>query len=271
MPDLIERGYVIVAQDTDSVDYTACARTLAKSLRSWHPGAQICLISDHDHHDPVFDMVRVLPEHAVGQAADPWCFALSPFHETIKLEADMIVCGPIDHWWSVLRHRDLAISVGCRDHQDRTSDCRVYRQVFDDNNLLDVYNALTYWRYSRLAKDFFATVNQLFDHWSTVRATLRSGHDQPANTDMIYAIAADIVGREQCWIPNLDFFRIAHLKHHVMDLPSAPWTQWMTWELIQNVFRINGFAQQGVVHYHHKDFCKELEPLYDRLVGTDPR
>lgn len=269
MPDLLEKGYVIVAVDSDTVDYIACARTLAKSLRYWHPSAKICLISDRSQDDPVFDMVRVIPPGSVGQSVDRWCFALSPFHETIKLEADMIISGPIDHWWTALRYRDLVISVGCRDHQDRTATCRAYRQIFDDNDLLDVYNALTYWRYSRLAKDFFATVGQLFDSWSTVRSQLRQGQDHPANTDLIYAMAAELVGRDLCFIPDLQFFRIAHLKHKIMDLPSGPWTQWMTWELIHGVFRVNGFAQHGAVHYHHKDLCRNLETIYDQLAATN--
>ncbi len=31
-----ERGYLIVAGTSESVDYVACAETLAKSLRYWH-------------------------------------------------------------------------------------------------------------------------------------------------------------------------------------------------------------------------------------------
>jgi len=42
-----DRGYLIVAGTSDSVDYITCAETLVKSLKYWHPDAQVCLVTDH--------------------------------------------------------------------------------------------------------------------------------------------------------------------------------------------------------------------------------
>jgi hypothetical protein len=52
-------------------------------------------------------------------ANDAQLFRLTPFRETIKLEADMLIVSPIDHWWTQFRHRDVVISTGCRDWQDQ--------------------------------------------------------------------------------------------------------------------------------------------------------
>ena len=41
-----EQGYVIVAVNSDTVDYQDCARTLAKTIRHWDPSARICLVTD---------------------------------------------------------------------------------------------------------------------------------------------------------------------------------------------------------------------------------
>jgi hypothetical protein len=53
------RGYVIVAFNTEDVDYVECARTLAKSIRFYHADVKICLITGSDVEDTLFDYVKV--------------------------------------------------------------------------------------------------------------------------------------------------------------------------------------------------------------------
>jgi hypothetical protein len=151
-----EQGYVIVAVNSDTVNYQDCARTLAKTIRYWDPSARICLVTDSPYTDPLYDHYRQIVPDANPFANDAQLFRLTPFRETIKLEADMLIVSPIDHWWTQFRHRDVVISTGCRDWQDRVSTARHYRRVFDVNNLPDVYNAVTYWRRSETAKEFLA-------------------------------------------------------------------------------------------------------------------
>jgi len=135
-----EQGYVIVAVNSDTVNYLDCARTLAKTIRYWDPSARICLVTDSPDTDPLYDHYRQITPNANPYANDAQLFRLTPFRETIKLEADMFVVSPIAHWWTQFRHRDVVISTGCRDWQDNVSTARHYRRVFDVNNLPDVYN-----------------------------------------------------------------------------------------------------------------------------------
>ena len=46
------QGYVIPAVNSAQVDYISCARTLARSLRHWHPDVEICLLTDKEITDP---------------------------------------------------------------------------------------------------------------------------------------------------------------------------------------------------------------------------
>ena len=113
MPVLDERGYLIVAVNTESTDYVACARQLAQSLRHWHPSAKICLLTDSDLTDKLFDHVVLLPQGDQSQTqwklSNDWQAGIAtPFRQTIKLEADMLIASPIDHWWTMLEHRDLS-------------------------------------------------------------------------------------------------------------------------------------------------------------------
>jgi hypothetical protein len=247
-----EQGYVIVAVNTDSVDYVACAVRLAESLKHFHPDVSVCLISDQKYAHPVFDHVRTLAPDSNNAYANDWqVFRLSPYRETVKLEADMLIASPVDHWWALFRNRDVVVSVGCRDWYDRVSNSRYYRQVFDNNHLPDVYNAVTYWRLSSTAKDFFDTVKHVFANWIEFKTLLKFAPDEP-DTDLVYAMAAQIVGVEQCTLPAAYSPKIVHMKQHIAGTHSNNWTQELVWET--DPLRINTVAQWGVFHYHVKDW-----------------
>ena len=252
MPILAERGYLIPAIDTESVDYLSCARQLARSIRQWHPNANISAITVKRCDDPVFDHVVPLPYGNLGGYANDWqCFAASPYRQTIKLEADMVIASPIDHWWDMLQHRDLVISTGARDFYDQPSTSRYYRKVFDVNHLPDVYNAITYWRVSKTAQEFFQLVRNIFENWIEYRTLLKFPDDVPS-TDLVYAMAAQITGPELVTMPFASYPRIVHMKRHMIPIHTSNWTQELVWE--SDPLRVNTVAQWGAVHYHQKDW-----------------
>lgn len=235
-----ERGYLIPAINTDSVDYVRCATQLADSIRQFHPDAHITILTRDQ-----------LPYGDQGGYANDWqCFGASPYRQTIKLEADMIAAGPIDHWWTLFEKRDVVISQGARDFYDRKTTERKYRKIFDANHLPDVYNAVTYWRLSPTAQEFFTTVRNIFENWSQWSTLLKYPEESPS-TDVVYAMAATVVGVEQVTLPPGTSPSIVHMKPGIIPV-RHDWTQELVWEL--DPFRIQTVAQWGMVHYHNKDW-----------------
>ena len=254
MRPIEEQGYVVVAVNTATVDYVRCAAMLVQSLRTQHPDARVCLITAQPVEDPVFDYVHILPVVADNAYAnDAAVFQLTPFRETIKLEADMLIASPISHWWDLFRHRDVVISTGCRNWHGDVSTVRHYRQVFDQNHLPDVYNAITYWRVSKTAQDFFNLVEKIFSNWSSYKTLLKFPEEVPS-TDVVYAMAAQIIGPELVTLPVGLGPTIVHMKQHVIPTHTDDWTEELVWENTDPGVRINTVAQWGFVHYHNKDW-----------------
>ena len=238
MPILAERGYVIPAIGPV---YKDCAEQLAHSLRQFHPAANVTIVT-----------ADMLPYGDLGGWANDWqMFAVSPYRQTIKLEADMIVASPVDHWWTLFELRDVVISQGCRDFYGQQSSVRTYRKCFDVNHLPDVYNAVTYWRLSSTAKEFFDLVRQIFEHWTEFRKLLKFADDQPS-TDVVYAMAAKIMGPERVTLPVGIGPSVVHMKRGINPIKTDDWTQELIWE--SDPFRINTIAQTGFVHYHVKEW-----------------
>lgn len=240
---LAERGYIIPAVGDQ---YVECAHRLADSIQQFHPNANISIITEN-----------LLPYGNQGGFANDWqMFQASPYRQTIKLEADMIVTGPIDHWWSLFERRDVVISQGCRDFYNQSSNNRYYRRIFDANNLPDVYNAITYWRLSKTAQEFFTTVRSIFEHWADYRTLLKFPDEEPT-TDVVYAIAALIIGVENCTLPAGLGPQIVHMKKYINPIQGTDWTKELVWEHTNPGLRINTVAQYGFVHYHVKEWGNE--------------
>jgi hypothetical protein len=243
LPITAERGYIIPAINNEHTDYEACAHRLADSIREWHPDANITVMT-----------AEQLPHGDLGGWANDWqVFHVSPYRETIKLEADMYCAGPIDHWWTLFENRDVVISRGCRDYYDRTATSRAYRRVFDENNLPDVYNAITYWRLSKTAKEFFGLVRSIFENWSQFRTLLRFPDDEPS-TDLVYAMAVQIMGPDSVTLPPGFGPTIVHMKRKIIGTKTEDWTRELIWEFTRPGLRIGTVAQHGLVHYHVKDW-----------------
>jgi len=259
LPILSEQGYLIPAVNTDTVDYVACAVRLAESIKQWHPHAQICLLTDNEYQHEVFDYVKLLPygdqdKNSNWKLSNDWqCFSASPFRQTIKLEADMICASHIDHWWPLFENRDVVVSIGCRDFYDQPAKSRYYRKIFDTNELPDVYNAITYWRLSKFAQEFFLLVKEIFTEWHYYQPLLKFPDNIPT-TDLVYAMAAQILGVENCTLPPGVGPTIVHMKKHIIPTYSDDWSKQLVWEHTDPGLRIQTIAQWGLVHYHIKDW-----------------
>ena len=253
MRPIEEQGYIIPAWNVGKVDYVNCARTLAKTLLAHDPTARICLLTNEPY---AADLALFAYTHVITDidtenpyANDPLVFYQTPFRETIKLEADMLIATPVDHWWTMFRHRDVVISTGCRNWRGDVSTARNYRKVFDDNHLPDVYNAITYWRLSETAKEFFGLVRDIFANWCEYRKLIKFAPDT-ADTDLVYAMAAQIMGPDRVTMPFAQYPQIVHMKRHHAGTASEDWTQELVWET--EPLRIQTMAQWGAFHYNVK-------------------
>lgn len=263
----MNRGFVILAQNTNKVDYVKCATALAKSIKRVMPNESITLvtmdlvISDYAKY---FDHIVELPFGDLESDSDwklsnDWqVYLASPYEYTIKLEADMYIPCDISYWWNVLEHRDLVISTTIRNFKQEVSQARHYRKFIDDNKLPDCYNAITYFKKSDLAKKFFSIVKDVFDNWEQYRAILKCKTDEIATTDWAYAIASHILGVENTTLPSFTNMSMIHMKPHVNNIFTDNWTDTFVYEVVHDQVRIQTVPQQYPLHYHVKSFADKL-------------
>jgi hypothetical protein len=280
-PHQEQQGFLTIAQNGD-VDYLRMAYAQAMSIKLTMPGSKYAVIVDEkthglvtEQHRKVFDYVIEFPEdHAKDDAwklRNEWqVFWLTPFKETIKLEADLLIPRSIAHWWHLYRLRDVVLSTGCKNFMGQPATSRKYRRVFDINHLPDTYSGLMYFRYSAPATRFFSLAKEITLNWETIRdGALMECSDANPTTDMVYALASRIMGEELTTLPTADFINFVHMKPAING-----WSEDLEYStclpIVVDVphIRINNVQQYHPVHYYEPSFLTDdIVSQYERALG----
>ena len=261
------RGFVIMA--TGAEEYLKCANTLAKNIQRLMPDERVSLITDakvknNGLYDKIIKITNV--DDSDWQLANDYLvYDASPYDETIKLESDIYLPRRIDHWWDILADRDLNICTTIRDRKNNITDGAYYRKTFIESGLVNTYNAITYFKKSPLAERFYAIVRDIFQNWNDYVQLLKFSTEDRATTDVVYALAARIIGEEQCTMTNFTDFSMIHMKQMIANTRSMDWTDELVTEIYPDTFRVATIPQLYPVHYQVKSFAQTLDGELDDI------
>lgn len=263
----MSRGFVIIAQNTNTTNYVGCAETLAISIKKVMPNESITLISNEVSMCNAFDNVVELPKGDLAPDSD-WklindyqVYEASPYEHTIKLEADLYIPKDISYWFDVCSQKDVVISTTIRNFKNEISNVRFYRRFIDDNKLPDVYNAITYFKKSALAKKFFNIVKDVFDNWEEYKNILQCNPNEVVTTDWAYAIASHILGVENTTLPKFTDMSMIHMKQYINGTPTENWTDTLVYECFSDQIRVLTYPQSYPFHYHVKTFSDKIRKV----------
>ena len=250
------KGFLTVACN----NYLPYAFKLAESIKATQHDSNISVIVDdldqiENKHQDIFDNIIQVAKNENKFWAETQVCALTPYKQTIKIEADMIVPQSIDHWWSILDQKNVVLTNHVQTYWHTTVTDRSQRRLFDDNNLPDVYSGIYYFRYSKESYNFFQIVNQIFDNWTWFKNNLKNCRYEQPVTDEVFAIAAQIYGIENCTINNV-IPTFVHMKNKLQDIPSDDnWYRYVAYEKSQQA--IGMYKQQYPIHYWDKTFWND--------------
>lgn len=278
-----QTGYLTVVQDS-TTDYLRLAYLQALSIKATQrEHTQYAVVVDGatrsritDEHRRVFDYVIDIPwgDDAAGDSwklANEWkVWWVTPFKETVKLDADLLFTTNIDHWWPIMQIKDVCLCTTIRDHEGSVIENSPYRRMFRENGLLEVYSAFSYFRYTQTSADFFSWCSRIFHNWPTFRDRVLIGcHENRPTTDTVYALAARMIGEENCYLPGIDVPSFAHMKGGIVGLGiDDDWTKYMHCQINDRAeVSVGTYRQRYPLHYHIKDFAtEEMIGLFGRIV-----
>ena len=262
-----QQGYFAFAQNTQETNYLELAYAQALSIKNTQKINKYAVAVDGetkklitDEHRTVFDYVIDIDSpdaHAMNNEWQAW--HLTPFKETVKLESDILFTTNVDHWWTGMRLQEVCFTTKIRNYEGTVSYARDYRKLFDENILPNIYTGMYYFRFGRVSMELFQLAEAVYANWSLFRdQLLKNCREDLPSTDVVFAVAAKILGEELCTNPALDYPGFVHMKGAINGIASsADWQDVYHAELQDNHLMINFTRQQWPVHYYQKTFINE--------------
>lgn len=226
----------------------------------------------------VFDEVVEIPDgddatNSTWKLENEWkAIDMSPYDETIKLDADMFFPEDISAWWDYFHHLDAYFVTKPVTYRGDIIASDYYRKTFTESGLPNIYTAFFYFKKNPKTHELFDLAKLIFQNWEQFFYEYLKPEHRPTfvSTDVVFALASkllDYIGNHSIHIPTF-----VHMKTKLQNWPekfeNENWT-----ELIPTYFnnscqlRIGNYLQNRPVHYHVKDFMtdKKIEKMERRL------
>jgi len=278
----MSRGYLILAQNTRKDDYVKFAYALALSIKNSQTAFnRVALATTETDIDgkyiEVFDHIVDVPwtDQAIDskwKIENKWkYYHMTPFDETIILDADMLLPADISHWWDTLSQKDVWITNKPRTFKGEVITSTKYRSSFASNELPNVYTAFMYFKKTALSAELFKMAELIFENWERFFYNYMD-ETRPKNLsgDVAYALAIKLLGIEKECFGNSDLVpSFVHMKAFLQNVDekylTEDWTKhFPTYFSDNGTFKIGNYEQTLPFHYHSKtwltdDMIKILE------------
>jgi hypothetical protein len=285
------RGFFTMAQNNSTTDYVRLAYAMALSLKSSQssvsdisigitPGTDI-----PQKYEWVFDKIIEIPwgDDAFDvdwKLENEWkAIHMSPYDETIKLDADMMFFNDISAWWDLMSTRDFYVCNRVVDYRHNTATSNHYRQVFRENKLPNIYTAFMYFKKTPMTFELFKLVEALFVNWHVFSEICLGYKHRPEkpSTDVVFALALKLLDLDQIWYTENEYPTFVHMKTKLQGWSDDGMGE--DWLRHIDVFvndrlecKIGNHMQLYPFHYHEKDFITDdMIDLYERHNGFDTR
>ena len=267
----MSKGFVVLAQNTKTVDYIKQAYALALSIKNTQKTVtNISLITNDPvppHYKHVFDKIIEIPwgdlaTNPTWKIENRWkIFHVSPYEETIVLDTDMLFLDDISSWWDYCSNSDLKFCSTIKNYKDEviTTDLH-HRKTFINNKLSNPYVALYYFKKSDLALEFFKVLEFVVKNWEFCSKTITTKNPQKwLSIDLATAMSIDIMGIEEQVIDPCSPMEFVHMKPAIQGWSPVPssWQNVVSFNFENGVMLVGNYRQQFLFHYVEKDFLTD--------------
>lgn len=274
-----EKGFLTFAIGKQ---YVKLAYIQAMSIKLSQEIKNIAIVVDNESASELEDCLQVF-DHVIKINHSPtnwdmtqyWrALQLTPWRETILVEADIIFPTSIDHWWAILQQKEVCITNNVRDFRENKITTRKYRKLFDENLLPDVYAGFMYFRYSQFAVEFFLLIRLIMENWEWIsKEHLIKNENYKVRIDEVFSLATRIMGIQNLTLP-VPIPTFVHGKCSAWGLSEQlPWYEQLYVEWNNNIPIVGHYHQRLPFHYHYKDWItkdviKQFERNYQKFIKS---
>lgn len=269
----MSKGFLVFAQNTSDCNYVQQAYALALSIKmSQKEVTNISIVTNDKvtkQQAKVFDKIIPIPWinkdviETRYRAEHRWkLYHISPYSETIVLDADMIFLDDISDWWEYCKRFDLKICSRILNYKQETiPEDPLHRRAFIDNKLTNPYIACHYFKKSDNALAFYRSLEFICNNWEWAYTQFAPvSYQNWLSFDLATAIAIEITGLHESVIDVCSPLEFVHMKCDIQGWPVVPdsWQDAVPYVLNSKKNLIVGnIKQPKLFHYVEKDFMSK--------------
>ena len=221
----IQRGVLIIA--VGHANYLAMATNLAASIRVNDPGLQIALATDYPppawlQEKKLIDINVQVPKSFTSFKNQPafikakvHMYELSPFKETIFLDADQILIDgrQLSPVFDELKDVELTFSNTGKAGGSMWADIEETKSIYGDKPFWNFHSEFVFFREGKAAADYFKAAQKVFSDNKIKSATVFGS--APMADELAFQCAAMITGlypHKENWLPNFWYARDSNMS-----------------------------------------------------------
>ena len=219
-------------------------------------------------YQKVFDQIIPIPwfdqtKSSHFKSENRWkFFHVSPYDETIVLDADMLLLEDISSWWSYCSNYDLKFCSRILNYKlEPIPQDTVHRRAFIDNGLTNPYFACHYFKKSDTAYNFYKVLEFVCNNWEWSYTKFAPvSYQNWLSMDLASAISIEITGDYTSVTDQLNPMEFVHMKPAIQGWPMIPnrWQDNVPMVLNSKGKLVVGNIQQPkLFHYVEKSFLSK--------------
>lgn len=278
----MSKGFLVLAQNSNDVDYIRQAYALALSVKHSQLGVQnISLVTSDpvpEEYRNIFDNIIPIPfgdsstEQSTFKAENRWkLYHASPYDETIVLDTDMLLLEDISDWWNHCSNFDIKFCSKIKNYKNEPVVDTVHRKTFIANGLSSPYFALHYFKKSNAAYEFYKVLEFVVNNWEWCWTRFAPEEYQNwLSMDLAAAIAIEIIGDKERILDQSGPLEFVHMKTPLQgwNTNSATWQDVVSYTF-NGKLTVSNIVQYKLFHYVEKDFLTTsiVEKLKELVHG----
>ena len=283
MEGQVSKGFLIFAQNTDSVVYLEQAYALALSIQYSQESVKAVSLVTSDEvpekYKLVFDKIILTPwtntsTNSRYATEHRWkLYHVTPYEETIVLDADMLMLEDITTWWNYCSNYNLKICSRIKNYKLEVVRDTFHRKTFIANCLSEPYIALHYFKKSDSAYEFYKTLEFVCNNWEWCWDKFAPNeYQKTCSLDLASAVAIEILICHNIVFDNNSPLEFIHMKAHLQgwNNHSRNWQDTVMSLLnTKGDLIVGNIKQSKLFHYIEKDFVtpKLIQRLEELVNG----
>jgi hypothetical protein len=263
------QGHLIFAQNSD-VDYVTQAYALALTIKKHNKVNSVCLVTNDSvpsKYAAVFDHIVEIPwgdnaEFSSWKIENRWkLIYASPYDETMVYDSDMLLLESNDAWWDYFKHKDIVLTNHVVDYKGNLINDTIFRKMFIDNDLPNVYFGFHYFKKTQRAFEFYKGLELVVKNWQEVYAKVAPVSTQKfCSMDVSSAIVVKLLDAFDEFTLPLSSVTFVHMKKDLQgwSSPSSSWQHSLISHVANNgQISLSNYIQTGLFHYTEDDFLTD--------------